>query len=521
MKRNALFGHFHIFQGPFYFLVRFITYFVVLTMLSSCTEGSKRGTQFQPESMHWLQFRGPEASGIAPEDADPPIHFSADTNLLWKTSILPGWSSPCIVNERIFLTGYNKKDSLVHTFAVNRENGEILWKDSVKMWWVYDLHPANSYANPTIASDGKRIYVHHPARGVICYDLDGSKCWDYLHWGLTFKMASSSSPLLKDSLLLVTLNHSGNPRIVMLDCATGDSIGVIRNPEHMQSFAGRASTPVLHGDLLILHQFGKVAAYNINTSEAVWWLKTPTAGVSTPVVTGDMVYLGTFTQFGEKGLNKFQYDFDDLLAAYDLNQNQELEQSEIPDSLMVYERTDAVDEFEMNMALNDDSFIKYFDKNNDQALDRGEWEASIELAKQYYHHGMMAIPITGRGELSAADLLWRVEDNSPETPSPLVAGNHVFYIKNGGIMTVIDKESGEVEKLDRIGAAGVYLSSPLLAGNRIYTCSYNGTITVLSAVDFSVLAHNKLKEKIGASPVAVDDVLYIRTDKHLYAFREI
>ena len=44
-------------------------------------------------------------------------------------------------------------------------------------------------------------------------------------------------------------------------------------------------------------------------------------------------------------------------------------------------------------------------------------------------------------------------------------------------------------------------------------------MTVLSADDFSVLAHNKLREKIAASPVAVDDVLYVRTDKHLYAFR--
>jgi hypothetical protein len=60
----------------------------------------------------------------------------------------------------------------------------------------------------------------------------------------------------------------------------------------------------------------------------------------------------------------------------------------------------------------------------------------------------------------------------------------------------------------------------MLAGNRIYTCSFNGTVTVLSADDFSVLAHNKLKEKIGASPVAVDDILYIRTAKHLYAFRD-
>lgn len=494
-----------------------VIFMISVIVLASCGTGPYK---FKPDSMHWLRFRGPNGSGIAPVSADPPIHFSADTNLLWKTEILPGWSSPCIVNEKIFLTGFNKKDSLVHTFAINRENGKILWKDSVKMWWVYNLHPANSYANPTITSDGDRIYVHHPARGVIAYNFDGSKCWDYLHWGLTFNQASSSSPLLKDGFLLVTLNHPGNPRIVVLDCVTGDSVGVVRNPEHMKSFAGRASTPALHGDLLILHQREKVAAYNIHTSEAVWWLHTPTFGVSTPVVHNDVVYLGTFTQFGETGVNKFQYDFDDLLATYDLNQNQKLEQTEIPDSLMVYERIDAVDEFDMDLALNEDRFMRYFDKNDDQGLDRREWEASLELAKLLYHHGMLALPITGKGELSAADLLWKVEDNSPETPSPLVVGPYVVFIKNGGIMSVIRRESGEVVRSEKIGAGGVYLSSPMLAGNRIYTCSYNGTVTVLSADDFSVLAHNKFREKIGASPVAVDDVLYVRTDRHLYAFRD-
>ena len=84
---------------------------------------------------------------------------------------------------------------------------------------------------------------------------------------------------------------------------------------------------------------------------------------------------------------------------------------------------------------------------------------------------------------------------------------------------MIDRESGDVIHKDRLGASGSYLSSPMLAGNRIYTCSFNGDVSVLSSEDFSLLACNKLNEKIGASPVAVDDVMYIRTDKHLYAFR--
>ena len=76
---------------------------VIILALNSCDTGVKGRYKFQPESMHWLQFRGPDASGIAPENADPPIHFSADTNLLWRTEMMPGWSSPCIVNEKIFL----------------------------------------------------------------------------------------------------------------------------------------------------------------------------------------------------------------------------------------------------------------------------------------------------------------------------------------------------------------------------------------------------------------------------------
>ena len=132
---------------------------------------------------------------------------------------------------------------------------------------------------------------------------------------------------------------------------------------------------------------------------------------------------------------------------------------------------------------------------------------------------MFTIPLKGSGERPVTDILWKVSENTPEAPSPLIVNEKVLFIKSGGIMPVINQETGVVAYKDRIGTPGAYLSSPMLAGDKIYTCSYNGTVSVLSAEDFSVLAHNKLKEKIGASPVAVDDVLYVRTDKHLYAFR--
>ncbi len=81
-------------------LIFAVVFMAFLFTLHSCNAGSKGSYNFQSESMHWLQFRGPNASGIAPENADPPIHFNADTSLLWKTEMLPGWSSPCIVDEK-------------------------------------------------------------------------------------------------------------------------------------------------------------------------------------------------------------------------------------------------------------------------------------------------------------------------------------------------------------------------------------------------------------------------------------
>ncbi|MCF8380298.1 MAG: PQQ-binding-like beta-propeller repeat protein [Bacteroidales bacterium] len=521
MNRNFQSPAFHFFCSSISSSLALAIGIVLLACLSSCDTGSKGRYKFKSESMHWLQFRGPNSSGIAPADANPPIHFNPDTSLLWKTEILPGWSSPCIVEDKIFLTGFKKEDSTLHTFAVNRENGEMLWDDSVKLWWIYNLHPINSYANPTVASDGKKVFSHLPGYGLIAYETDGTKCWEFKHQPLGFTMAGASSPIVKDSVVLVNINSRGDTRIVALDCETGDSLWVLNDPLHIKSLVARASSPVLWGDLLIMHQYQNVVAYNTLTGKAEWWLATPTTGVSTPVVYGDVMYLGSWTNFGEKSGMGLNFTFDDLLRDYDRDHNQKLEQSEMPDTLMIYSRPESSGEPLSDMPLDDDRVYQAVDGNKDLAIDSLEWAAFLQMLIPYFEpHGMMALPVTGSGELSASDVLWKVSDNTPETPSPLVVGNSVFFIKNGGIITVIDRETGEVVKNERVGAPGAYLSSPMLAGNRIYTCSYNGTVSVLSGDDFSILANNKLEGKIGASPVAVDDVLYVRTDKYLYAFRE-
>jgi len=49
--------------------------------------------------------RGPNRSGVA-ADGDFPVHFGPGTNVLWKSPVPSGHSSPIVWGDRLFLTGF-------------------------------------------------------------------------------------------------------------------------------------------------------------------------------------------------------------------------------------------------------------------------------------------------------------------------------------------------------------------------------------------------------------------------------
>ena len=65
---------------------------------------------------NWPQFRGPNCSGHAAEGQNPPVEFGPEQNLLWKTPVPSGHSSPCIWGDRIFLTGFDKDKKQLQVF---------------------------------------------------------------------------------------------------------------------------------------------------------------------------------------------------------------------------------------------------------------------------------------------------------------------------------------------------------------------------------------------------------------------
>ena len=131
----------------------------------------------------------------------------------------------------------------------------------------------------------------------------------------------------------------------------------------------------------------------------------------------------------------------------------------------------------------------------------------------------MAVRPGSKGEVTAANIAWSERKGVPGVPSPLYYNGRLYTFQNGGIVYCRVAKTGELAYSGRLGAPGYYYSSPVAADQRIYIASEEGVVVVLDAGEkLNVLATNKLDGTILATPALVDGNIYVRTERHLYAF---
>lgn len=141
------------------------------------------------------------------------------------------------------------------------------------------------------------------------------------------------------------------------------------------------------------------------------------------------------------------------------------------------------------------------------------------LSTGYDRPKIMAIRPDGRGNVTKTHVAWTSPKAAPHAPSPLLVGDELYSISDGGVAACFDARTGEVHWQERIG--GNFSASPLYADGRIYVLSEEGVTTVLRAgTNFEVLATNAIREKTLASLAAADGALYLRTERYLYRIQE-
>ena len=127
-----------------------------------------------------------------------------------------------------------------------------------------------------------------------------------------------------------------------------------------------------------------------------------------------------------------------------------------------------------------------------------------------------AFRLGGSGDLGETNLAWEQRKGMPKVPSMLFVRPHLFALTDGGIVSCLKADRGELVWQERIG--GNHSASPVTAEGRIYFLGDDGETTVIAAgPEFQVRARNPIGEKVQASLAIAGGHLYLRTEKHLFA----
>ena len=450
----------------------------------------------------WSGFRGPDASGIYSE-TKLPLEFGPQKNVAWKTPLPQGNSSPAFAADSIFVTGF-EGDKLL-TISLDRKTGRIKWRREIARTRTGELREPNKPAAASPATDGQNVYAFFQDFGLVSYGPDGNERWRIPLGPFNNPMGMASSPLLANGKIIQVCDSETDSFMIAADKDTAKIVWRDERP----AFARGFSTPVLWdptdgtGLQAIVPGSFELVAYNVDTGKRVWWVRSLTWQLKpTPIIEGDTIYVLGWAGGADFGQQEQVPEFDAVLKGNDKNGDGKLSPEEA---------AGAIDEKTLKGWVD-------LDLDRDNFLGQRDWE--IYQAKRSMVNSMQAIKLGGKGDMTKTAVKWQYYKSLPNVPSPLLYGDAVYMIKDGGILTALDKRTGEVLKQGRLrDAMDRYFSSPVAADGRIYMASEPGVISVLKpGADWEVLQANKLDDEIHSTPVFMDGRMFVRTQSALYAF---
>jgi outer membrane protein assembly factor BamB len=454
------------------------------------------------QAADWTQFRGPNGSGVSPSK-NLPERFDSQRNLLWKTPLAAGHSSPVFTDDHIFVTAFEGKTLL--TICLDRATGKILWRRPAPREREEFFQPANSPASPSPVTDGSNVYVFFGDFGLLSYGPDGNERWRLPLGPFNNANGHGSSPILADGKLVLICDQDTDSFLLAVDPSNGRVLWKTMRPEYTRGYA----TPAVYrpkpvqgkpapAELIVPGSF-EVASYALETGEKLWWVRGLAWQLkSVPLIDRDRIFVSGWEIGGDEERRGKIPEFAKALADFDSDHDGKLSRRELPANYSAQWFADN-------------------DLDHNGFIDEREWK--FYQTRDAAENCLVAIRAGGRGDVTKSRVLWRYRKALPNTSSPLLYQG-VLYLIRDGIFTSLNPETGEVYKQARLsGALGTYWSSPVAADGKIFLASEEGKVVVVRADgEWEILAVNNLDEDIFATPAILDGRIYVRTRVALYCF---
>lgn len=249
----------------------------------------------------WTQFRGPLGNGVV-HSASAPSAWSTETNMAWQKP-LPGagWSSPLVLGDKVFVTtavhegqerpkGFqdgvramgNYREAAKHLkqtefklLCLSLGDGSTVWDTTVETEIpAFGIHPSNTYATESPATDGDSVFVFFPAAGsASCLDQSGQIRWTYQsgrhQYGNGF--GSGSGLAYHDGMVFLQCDNDEDSYVVALEADSGSEVWKAKRQSRTSW-----STPVIwktgQREELVVGGSGHLTSYNPKTGSQNWYL---------------------------------------------------------------------------------------------------------------------------------------------------------------------------------------------------------------------------------------------------------
>jgi outer membrane protein assembly factor BamB len=447
-------------------------------------------------AQEWNRFRGPNGSGVS-KDTGFPTEFGKQKNLLWRTPVRPGKSSPIMTQNHIFLTAF--EDGRLFTQCFDRGTGKLLWERSVDRPRVEPAEGLNHPAAITAVTDGENVYSFFMDYGLISYDPEGNVRWKALLGPFSNSMGHSSSPIVAGDSIILVIDQALDSYIAAFDRQSGH----MRWKTPRKEIDGWA-TPLVYQPagarpVVLTASSGQLGAHRVDDGKRLW-SRTGLSPliVASPILEKDIVFT-------------FGYGFDSMspfaaqLQKFDKNHDGKLTPDEYgadPDLIGTGQ----------------------FSGNRDGIVTQDKWDERQRTTLAPSSLQAIRLERDPRASIEAPILtreLWRYQKSFVGVvPSPLFYEGVLYLLRNGGLLTSFDAETGKVTKAGRIpGALGGYSASPVAAEGKLFLASEEGKVIVLKASrDWELITINDLGEGCYATPALARGHIYLRTSEALYSF---
>lgn len=404
----------------------------------------------------WPSFRGPDARGVA-EGVSLPASWDVKSGegVRWATEI-PGLShaSPIVWGDQLFVITAVSADA--EKLVLGDAGGIAQAKDSGTFSW--------------------RIYALDRTSGKILWNQEAysGKPRSSRH----VKSSQANSTPATDGKTLVAI--FGSQGLVAFDLAGKElwrkDLGVLDPGLHGDpgSQWGHASSPVIHDGRVFVqvdrHKGSYLAAYEAATGKQLWRVERNEKPVwATPVI---------LEHGGRTELVVVGGDFD---RGYDPATGKELWR-----------------------------FPRDYEVKTPTPVVAGDL---VVFSGGYRGQPLYAVKAGAKGAVSAA---WTSEKGGPYTSTPLAHAGLIYFVRDTGILTVLDLATGERLHRERLGST--FSASPVAGDGKIYLTGEEGVVTVISpGREPKVLASNDFGEPTMATPAIAGDTLFFRTQSKVVA----